>query len=78
VLDDSLQIDETLAGVAEPFSGGEINGERIAVTAPVAESGTMTENDARRDFSEAIVPFDVRLRKIRDKGNIEAEFALID
>src|SRR5882724_2056458 len=37
LLDDSLQVDKAFTGVAEAFPGSKVDGERIAVTAPVAE-----------------------------------------
>ena len=50
LLDDSLQINKAFTGVAEALAGSEVDGEGIAVTAPVAESGTMAEHDAGGDF----------------------------
>ena len=50
LLDDSLQVNKAFTGVAEAFAGGEVDGEGITVTAPVAESGTMAEHDAGGDF----------------------------
>jgi len=50
LLDDSLQVNKAFSGVAEAFAGCEVDGEGIAVTAPVAESGAMAEHDAGGDF----------------------------
>jgi len=76
LLDDGLQVDVAFAGIAEAFSGREIDFEGI-VAAPVAETGAMAEHDACGDFREAIVDY-VRLRKVCAERNIEAELALID
>src|SRR6266403_4268397 len=47
--DHSLQVNKAFTGVAEAFAGSEVDGERIAVIAPVAESGTMAEHDTGSD-----------------------------
>src|SRR5438128_5222441 len=77
LLDDVLQVNKTFTGVAEALAGSEVDGEGIAVTAPVAESGTVAEYDAGGDFREAIVAFDVGFGEIGGQRDVEAKVAVI-
>src|SRR6516162_3874438 len=55
-----------------------MNGEGIAVTAPIGEAGAVTEDEAGGDFRKAWVALDVGFWEIGSQGNIQAEFALLN
>src|SRR5215469_14054306 len=63
LFDGALEIDETFAGVAETLARREMNGE-VAAAAPVGKTGAMAEHEARRDFAEPGIVFDVGFGEI--------------
>jgi hypothetical protein len=77
LLYDLCQIDETLAGIAEAFTRSEVNGQRLAIWAPVREARSVAQDDSCGDFVEAWVALDIGLGKIFGERRVEVELALV-
>src|ERR1043166_2661142 len=53
-----------------------MNGQRVAIAAPVGKTGSMTQHEASSNLSEAWIVVDVRLREIGGQRNVKADLAL--
>ena len=79
MLDDFRQIDESLAGIAEPVAGSEMNLQRAALRTPVREARRVTQDVARGNLPQARVFADIVItRQILVERLVQVEFARVE
>jgi len=76
-LDDALQVDVALTGIAEALAGREEQLQRIA-PAPVGEAGRVRQHVTRRHRLRARIVGEIRIRHVLRQRRIEREASRVD